>query len=1306
MPQRVNHDLPLPDGWDMAQDIDGKFYFIDHNSKKTTWVDPRDSVSRALSSTELTADELPLGWEATQDENTTSHSNSPKIVQEGGEWRQLQERMLSEYLDTAHRHLQATQQIFTLKEQRLRVAQRECQYLNSSVANALGQCATVNECCTCLSSHSEASHLHPTATCPACSCPRSSGRGVTAAAGPHYDTGALRADLNAARERVHALRAELSRMRCEMSEHQRGVDSLSIVEQKVSSSLSSSSSSTPSTSTPTTSTNCLYSPAETRAVLAELNSIDQSLVSGQREKQRLVEALAQLRHELRPEQTPASAVDTATPVTAGTGGDGCHSHTDLSAIAECRPLSERLAEVSRLRAQYDQTRRQLMTLQQELADIDSSLQPTDRGQSDKDRLLLIQEKEQYMRELQSLLDRHLSTAGGEGRGEGGGEDLERLRNQVCQLHLDIQNAIELNNRTIADRLRMHERRQCLLTALREAALSAGQLEIRLRASASLLSVSSSGAGSLASLASSQLSGESGSCASGVDLAGSAPGRTLGPISSSSYSSVIPASLITPTVGNHLESVEMACVDHHNPNYHHHHQHHHHHKQKRKMSDSPAVWHCHLGSPSLTPPPPPVVISCPQPTPSSAYSSSSTSSVMTPILESLSPAVSGESVAADSGVFEVSASSAMQLQLQMMLYCVHEPQSALGVDVLALRNLSTLNLPCGTSVYARVSLLPTDTEHSPVFCTRSVAVTCDTASVSQSMLFAGEPQAFSARRLLVAVFSTCLEMTMDMCLGSVEVGLSLLTWDYRSLHWYTLSANHGQTDFRRPLFPIGVMTGGGDEELARAAASGDLATRVSWSTCASPSLLRHASLSPARHSSSQRCSVDSAVSEKSDEVGYDESGSTECSEAHNSNNNINISRPSHHLSATSVSWARTRHTPSTTSIVRRSQTFSPSAADISKDQLASRLNRSDSDSALPGHQSCAAGRTTCTVSAAAGGSGGGAAVLNFQRGVVGRRSLRRKYPAGFRWPANLARSGAAFVDDSERRVSSATTTTSAGAAPPPLTSIDLQLELQAHQVKLDKLQQELTALREMKVRAESVKHSPDLSSQSNLVDRLVCKLSQVVSVGGEQSAEDRRADRLMRRVSRDVQRLCRAKLISNGATSVSTPNAQQMELFREKMDFFLSKNAPNVCTSSQLSSAANSPRCASPSCSDLSSLSTHDSNSASASNRSTLTRDTAPPGSNPDSAPIINSTDHDSPPSPALAISSTQPPPTISNPPSPAQLGYQQVHSVSECAGTGTTDSGSTADVQVSVSGSDARNTKPTLTRRYSYVVDPVFGVEV
>ncbi|OQR72822.1 protein kibra-like, partial [Tropilaelaps mercedesae] len=40
MPKR--RSLPLPNGWDVGRDLDGRTYFIDHVNRLTTWVDPRD----------------------------------------------------------------------------------------------------------------------------------------------------------------------------------------------------------------------------------------------------------------------------------------------------------------------------------------------------------------------------------------------------------------------------------------------------------------------------------------------------------------------------------------------------------------------------------------------------------------------------------------------------------------------------------------------------------------------------------------------------------------------------------------------------------------------------------------------------------------------------------------------------------------------------------------------------------------------------------------------------------------------------------------------------------------------------------------------------------------------------------------------------------------------------------------------------------------------------------------------------------------------------------------------------------------
>ena len=97
-------------------------------------------------------------------------------------------------------------------------------------------------------------------------------------------------------------------------------------------------------------------------------------------------------------------------------------------------------------------------------------------ESDKDRLLLIQEKEQLLRELRSITPKSRSD-----------NEMAGIRAEINKLERDLSNAMEDSNRCIADRLRLHEEKQLLLQQLRDWLRSMSQLESQLR----LLSSSSS-----------------------------------------------------------------------------------------------------------------------------------------------------------------------------------------------------------------------------------------------------------------------------------------------------------------------------------------------------------------------------------------------------------------------------------------------------------------------------------------------------------------------------------------------------------------------------------------------------------------------------------------------------------------------------------------------------------------------------------------------------------------------------------------------------------------------------------------------
>ncbi|KAJ3278829.1 hypothetical protein HK104_001995 [Borealophlyctis nickersoniae] len=55
---------PLPDGWERVPDPStNRYFFMDHNNQKTTWIDPRTKRLRKASHLEITPLELPYGWE-------------------------------------------------------------------------------------------------------------------------------------------------------------------------------------------------------------------------------------------------------------------------------------------------------------------------------------------------------------------------------------------------------------------------------------------------------------------------------------------------------------------------------------------------------------------------------------------------------------------------------------------------------------------------------------------------------------------------------------------------------------------------------------------------------------------------------------------------------------------------------------------------------------------------------------------------------------------------------------------------------------------------------------------------------------------------------------------------------------------------------------------------------------------------------------------------------------------------------------------------------------------------------------------
>ncbi|XP_076296933.1 WW and C2 domain containing protein kibra isoform X1 [Lasioglossum baleicum] len=467
MPRRRNGEIPLPDGWDVAQDFDGKVYFIDHNTRKTTWIDPRDRFTKPQTFADCIGNELPLGWEEAYDKHVGAYyinhvNQTTQLEDPRQEWRAIQEAMLREYLQTAQDVLEAKKEIYDVKQQRLCLAQDEYNHLNNALTT-LG--ASRTSLCSSSSSLST-----------------------------KYDPDLLKSDVALARSRVSRLKRELEQIRAEMNCTQRGVDTLASVEQKLSGHHGG-----------------CYNITEAQAIMTELRNIQKSLSSGEKEKAELMQSLAQLKDELTRLQLCEGSPEAST-LSLPQEKLSTASQTDLS--GELVPIGTRLAEMARMRLQYDEARKRIQHIQQQLADLEEKVTPG-QTESDKDKLLLFQEKEQLLRELRSITPRTRTQ-----------QDMKKIQSEIRRLEQDLNNALELSNKTITDRVRLHEEKQLLLQQLRDALRSMAMLEGQLKTlSASTLSVSSSS--SLGSLSTTSSKGSLSSGLSFTDIYGSP--QCLGPV---------------------------------------------------------------------------------------------------------------------------------------------------------------------------------------------------------------------------------------------------------------------------------------------------------------------------------------------------------------------------------------------------------------------------------------------------------------------------------------------------------------------------------------------------------------------------------------------------------------------------------------------------------------------------------------------------------------------------------------------------------------------------------------------------------
>ncbi|XP_007534127.2 protein WWC2 [Erinaceus europaeus] len=350
--------------------------------------------------------------------------------------------MLKDYLSVAQDALRTQKELYHVKEQRLALALDEYMRLNDAYKEK-------SSSRTSLFSGSSSS--------------------------TKYDPDILKADISTTRLRVKKLKRELSQMKQELLYKEQGFETLQQIDKKMSGGQSG------------------YELSEAKAILTELKSIRKAISSGEKEKQDLMQSLAKLQERFHLDQSigrsepdlRSSPENSHLSLSRQTLDAG--SQTSISGDIGMRSRSN-LAEKVRLSLQYEEAKRSMANLKIELSKLDSEAWP---GALDieKEKLMLIHEKEELLKELQFVTPQKRSQ-----------DELERLEAERQRLEEELLSVRGAPSRALAERLKLEERRKELLQKLEETTKLTTYLHSQLKSlSASTLSMSSgSSLGSLAS----------------------------------------------------------------------------------------------------------------------------------------------------------------------------------------------------------------------------------------------------------------------------------------------------------------------------------------------------------------------------------------------------------------------------------------------------------------------------------------------------------------------------------------------------------------------------------------------------------------------------------------------------------------------------------------------------------------------------------------------------------------------------------------------------------------------------------------
>ncbi|XP_066169952.1 protein WWC3 isoform X2 [Sylvia atricapilla] len=408
----------------------------------------KERITKPLTFADCVGDELPLGWETVYDQQIgvyyMDHINQLTQIEDPREqWRREQERMLKEYLIVAQEALNAKKEIYQIKQQRFELAQEEYQQLHKMCED---------------DSRSYASSFS----------------GFSA--NTKYDPYQIKAEIASRRDRLSRLKRELAQMKQELQYKEKGVETLQEIDRKMSNAHTN------------------YRLDEAQAIMSELRTIKKAICTGEKERQDLMQSLAKLTDGFR---NSCCITDSLQDLQHNSSSlsDSCLPQQHCDACSQTDITGEfgfddktRLVDKVRLNWQYEEAKKRVSNIQQQLALLDNESWPG-MAEADRDRLQLIKEKEALLQELQLISQQRRSP-----------EDIARLEEEKRRLEDEIQRARATSAHGATERILLQEKRNCLLMQLEEATRLTSYLHSQLKSlSASTLTMSSgSSRGSLAS----------------------------------------------------------------------------------------------------------------------------------------------------------------------------------------------------------------------------------------------------------------------------------------------------------------------------------------------------------------------------------------------------------------------------------------------------------------------------------------------------------------------------------------------------------------------------------------------------------------------------------------------------------------------------------------------------------------------------------------------------------------------------------------------------------------------------------------